>query len=264
MVNPNQEHLNRLTALAKKQNKELKIIGGNAASVLFIPDTTLTASIPEFVHLVANADYVFTDSFHGTVFSLIFHRQFANLPSPIGGKNDSRIQSIFERFAISDRTAEVVSDKEFQLPEEINYAVAGQKLNELRSQYDTRFLNKTVLKLSSQNSSEAGKSDAAGTGVKVSVIIPVYDVEDYVRRCLDSVCGQTLQEIEIICINDASPDRSIDILREYEAKDPRVKVIDFPQNQGVAAARNAGGKSNSMPASQKNKVVFIRSSKMAI
>ncbi|MDR3234868.1 MAG: glycosyltransferase [Planctomycetaceae bacterium] len=236
MVNPNQEHLNRLAALAKKQNKELKVIGGNAASVLFIPNTTLTAGIPEFVHLVANADYVFTDSFHGTVFSLIFHRQFANLPSPIGGKTDARFQSIFERFGISDRTADVVSDTEFQLPEEINYGAAGQKLNEMRSQYDTRFLHKKVLQLSPQDSAE----DVQTNGCKVSVIIPVYDVGDYVRRCLDSVCGQTLQDIEIICINDASPDRSIDILREYEAKDPRVKVIDFPQNQGVAAARNAG------------------------
>jgi len=78
------------------------------------------------------------------------------------------------------------------------------------------------------------------TAVKVSVIVPVYKVEDYVRRCLDSLCNQTLKEIEIICINDGSPDRSIDILREYEARYTRMTVIDFPQNQGVAAARNAG------------------------
>jgi glycosyltransferase involved in cell wall biosynthesis len=76
--------------------------------------------------------------------------------------------------------------------------------------------------------------------VKVSVVVPVFKVEEYVRKCLESLCKQTLKEIEIICVNDCSPDRSIDILREFEAKDSRVKVIDFPQNQGVAMARNAG------------------------
>ena len=78
------------------------------------------------------------------------------------------------------------------------------------------------------------------TAVKVSIIVPVYKVENYVRRCLDSLCNQTLKEIEIISINDGSPDHSIDILREYEARDTRITVIDFPKNQGVAVARNAG------------------------
>jgi glycosyltransferase involved in cell wall biosynthesis len=74
---------------------------------------------------------------------------------------------------------------------------------------------------------------------KVSVIIPVYNVEPYLRRCLDSVVNQSLRDIEIICINDASPDNSISILLEYAAKDTRIKVIDFEQNQGTAVARNA-------------------------
>jgi glycosyltransferase involved in cell wall biosynthesis len=75
---------------------------------------------------------------------------------------------------------------------------------------------------------------------KVSVIIPVYNTEPYLRRCLDSVVGQTLREIEIICVNDASPDNALEILREYAAKDRRVRIIDFPENRGVSAARNAG------------------------
>lgn len=74
----------------------------------------------------------------------------------------------------------------------------------------------------------------------VSVVIPVYNVEKYLRQCLDSVLKQTLHEIEIICVNDGSPDNSLSILREYENKDERVKVIDFPENRGVSAARNAG------------------------
>jgi glycosyltransferase involved in cell wall biosynthesis len=74
---------------------------------------------------------------------------------------------------------------------------------------------------------------------KVSVIIPAYNTKPYLRRCLDSVVGQTLRDIEIICVNDGSTDGSLAVLREYEQKDGRVKVIDFAQNRGVAVARNA-------------------------
>lgn len=74
--------------------------------------------------------------------------------------------------------------------------------------------------------------------IKVSVIIPVYNVEKYLRKCLDSVCAQTLEDIEIICVNDCSPDDSIEILKEYASKDNRIKIIDFKENRGVAVARN--------------------------
>lgn len=76
--------------------------------------------------------------------------------------------------------------------------------------------------------------------IKVSVIIPVYNTEKYLRKCLDSVCSQTLKDIEIICVNDCSPDNSLDILREYAENDDRIKIIDFAENKGAAAARNAG------------------------
>lgn len=75
---------------------------------------------------------------------------------------------------------------------------------------------------------------------KISVIIPVYNVEKYLVRCLDSVCQQTLQDIEVICVNDCSPDNSLDILNAYATKDNRIKVINFKKNQGVAVARNSG------------------------
>jgi glycosyltransferase involved in cell wall biosynthesis len=75
---------------------------------------------------------------------------------------------------------------------------------------------------------------------KVSVIVPVYNTELYLRRCLDSVITQTLREIEIICINDCSTDNSLEILKEYESEDQRIKLIDFEQNKGVSIARNTG------------------------
>ncbi len=74
---------------------------------------------------------------------------------------------------------------------------------------------------------------------KVSVIIPVYNVSDYLRQCLDSVVGQTLKEIEIICVNDGSTDNSPEILAEYAARDPRIIVLSGP-NGGYGKAMNRG------------------------
>ena len=75
---------------------------------------------------------------------------------------------------------------------------------------------------------------------KISVIVPVYKVEDVLARCLDSLCRQSLWDIEIILVDDASPDRCGEICEEYAAKDARFKVIHHPENRGLSAARNTG------------------------
>jgi glycosyltransferase involved in cell wall biosynthesis len=74
----------------------------------------------------------------------------------------------------------------------------------------------------------------------VSIIVPVYNAEPYLPACLNSLVSQTLKDIEIICINDFSPDSSISILKEYASKDKRIKIIDFDKNHGVSVARNCG------------------------
>lgn len=74
---------------------------------------------------------------------------------------------------------------------------------------------------------------------KVSVIIPVFNVEKYLSECLNSVICQTLKEIEIICINDGSTDGSLEILKEFEKKDSRIILID-KENEGVGKTRNLG------------------------
>lgn len=76
-------------------------------------------------------------------------------------------------------------------------------------------------------------------GPLVSVIVPVYNMERYLGRCLDSLFGQTLKDIEIIAVNDGSRDGSLALLREAASRDGRLKVLDQP-NAGVSAARNAG------------------------
>ncbi len=75
----------------------------------------------------------------------------------------------------------------------------------------------------------------------ISIIIPVYNVEKYLRRCLDSVLNQTFSDWEAICVNDGSPDNSPAILAEYAAKDERFKIVN-KENGGLSDARNAGMK----------------------
>lgn len=75
--------------------------------------------------------------------------------------------------------------------------------------------------------------------IKVSIIIPVYNVEKYLKQCLDSVVNQTLTEIEVICVDDGSTDNSLQILGEYAENDDRIKVIS-KKNGGISSARNKG------------------------
>ena len=74
---------------------------------------------------------------------------------------------------------------------------------------------------------------------KVSIIVPVYNVEKYISRCLESLVNQTLKEIEIICVNDGSKDNSIDIVNSFAEKDERIIVLS-QENAGLSAARNNG------------------------
>jgi len=81
--------------------------------------------------------------------------------------------------------------------------------------------------------------DLESSDIKVSIIVPVYNIENYLRQCLDSIIHQTLKEIEIICINDGSTDNSTLILEEYALNDNRIKIIN-KENAGLGAARNTG------------------------
>lgn len=73
----------------------------------------------------------------------------------------------------------------------------------------------------------------------ISIIIPVYKTEQYLKRCVDSVLNQTYQELECILVDDGSPDEAGKICDEYKKKDARIKVI-HKENGGLSSARNAG------------------------
>ena len=74
---------------------------------------------------------------------------------------------------------------------------------------------------------------------KVSIVIPIYNVEKYLHKCLESVCGQTLHEIEIVCVNDGSTDASKEIIEKFRNKDSRIKCID-KKNSGYGNSMNRG------------------------
>ena len=74
--------------------------------------------------------------------------------------------------------------------------------------------------------------------MKITVIIPVYNVEKYLQKALDSIINQTLKDIEIICVDDCSTDSSFEILQEYGQKDSRIKILQTDANSGPGIARN--------------------------
>ena len=77
--------------------------------------------------------------------------------------------------------------------------------------------------------------------IKVSVILPVYNTEKYLRQCLESIEHQTLKEMEVFCVDDGSSDGSVEIIREYVEKDSRFHLLE-QKNAGGGAARNHGMK----------------------
>lgn len=75
---------------------------------------------------------------------------------------------------------------------------------------------------------------------KVSVIVPVYNVEAYLKECLEGIINQTYEDLEILCIDDCSTDGSFAVLKEYEQKDSRIVILENEKNGGLAYTRNAG------------------------
>ena len=91
------------------------------------------------------------------------------------------------------------------------------------------------------------------TNPKISVVVPVYNTEKYLKRSLDSILNQSLKDIEVICVNDGSTDSSLNILKNYAKKDSRIILIN-QQNKGLGAARNIG-----IRASNSENIIFFDS-----
>ena len=74
--------------------------------------------------------------------------------------------------------------------------------------------------------------------MKVSVVVPVYNTERYLQRCLDSILSQTFKDFEVLCIDDGSSDKSWEIIESYAVKDERFRPVQLKENHGVPYARN--------------------------
>ena len=81
---------------------------------------------------------------------------------------------------------------------------------------------------------------SAGMEIQLSVVIPVFNAQAFLGRCLDSVLSQTLRGMEVICIDDCSTDESCNILSDYQAKDSRIIIIHHSENRGAGRCRNTG------------------------
>jgi len=74
----------------------------------------------------------------------------------------------------------------------------------------------------------------------ISIILPIYNMQDYISECLESVLNQTFKDLEIICVNDFSMDNSMTIVKNYAKNDKRIKIVNNEKNRGLGGARNAG------------------------
>lgn len=81
---------------------------------------------------------------------------------------------------------------------------------------------------------------ASARGPLITVVVPVYGIEEFIRRCLDSVLADPTPELEVVAVDDRSPDSCGVILDQYAAADPRVRVVHLAENVGLGRARNAG------------------------
>lgn len=90
--------------------------------------------------------------------------------------------------------------------------------------------------------------------IKISVILPIYNAEEHINKCIDSILKQEIKAIEIIAVNDCSTDNSLEILKRYNKKHPSIKIINHTKNMGAGAARN-----NALKKSRGKYITFIDS-----
>lgn len=178
----------------------------------------------EFFNTISNAEIVLTDSFHGAIFSIICSRPFY----------------VFERFREND---------EFSQNSRTYNLLALTDLNERLIKYDEDPKRHSIdVDFTAAHKAIEREKHRAITYLKtslsmdtplVSVLVPAYKVEKYIKKCLDSITAQTYKNLEIIVVDDGTPDKSGEIADECAKKDKRIRVI-HKANGGLSSARNAG------------------------
>jgi glycosyltransferase involved in cell wall biosynthesis/polysaccharide pyruvyl transferase WcaK-like protein len=183
----------------------------------------------EFIEAIAKAEMVFSDSFHCGVFAIIMNTPFVIFERE-GGNMGSRLQTLLNRF---------------DLPGNLHHE--GMSFEERRNNTDFSQVESVLTKGREEGMAflkealvTAGGTDLCKQAEMISVIVPIYKVEPYLRRCVDSLLAQTYPDLELILVDDGSPDQCGAICDEYKLiHGDRMKVI-HKKNGGVAEARNAG------------------------
>lgn len=222
-LNDNRNQWLHVKKLAKQYNIPLKIIP------IFSKDAEYGefengVGPDKFFDLIDGAELVLTDSYHGTIFSIICQKPFY----------------VFERFRSDDPVSQ--NSRIYNLLESTRLNQQLIQYEEVpRNNYNIKIdFNKALKNIDRmrQESIEYIKNSLRIDEPKVTMILPAYNVETYIERCIESVIQQTYKNLEIIVVDDGSPDKSGDIADKYEMRDKRVRVI-HKKNGGLSSARNA-------------------------
>ena len=178
----------------------------------------------EFFNLIDDAEVVLTDSFHGTIFSVICSKPFY----------------VFERFKNTDKRSQNSRIHNLLSLTELESRMIGYDAIIDEYSFDVSFCS--AKRAISQKAKESKKFLEESLNIDsplVSVIIPAYKVKKYIKQCIESVISQTYKNLEIIIIDDGSPDKSGEIADSFQKQDNRVNVV-HKKNEGVSTARNVG------------------------
>lgn len=227
--NPSDFNVTKLKKWATENDLNVIYVDGNNDVFKFSPHWKAYPKISEWLSLVSNAEYVFTNSFHGICFSIIFNKLFLAIKQ-IGkfeGQN-SRFDTVLGLFNLEDRIFNKSLDS---VKSRIDWDTINIELDKIRNESPfVKYMDRNCKKFGTKTEFDFPK---------ISCIVPVYMVEQYLRQCVDSILAQTFTDFELILVDDGSPDGCPAICDEYAKQDGRVRVI-HQENKGVSAARNAG------------------------
>ncbi|MDR1641739.1 MAG: glycosyltransferase [Clostridiales bacterium] len=233
--------------LAKRANIPLYRFCTRLDQVLRSGKSLVMPGIFDFVTLVDNAKYVLTDSFHATAFSMIMNTE----PICVYPNNYSGRLSEFLKLVESEQRHALDFNDFDVLSRPVDFEKVNKILNIERKEVD-RYLSmmkksaerRRGMEYSKEQTPEVHSALNAESGFEekplISVLLPAYNVEKYIAKCIESVIHQTYTNLEIIIVDDCSPDNSGQIAEEYAKKDNRIKVFHHAKNEGLSAVRNKG------------------------